>query len=496
VPLFSRSEFENQELLDLTYSVPLFSRLRAKYSNQVQEKFSNLLTLEVFTKNQFIYAKGDQSNKFFILLKGEVALYQVTEKEDSELSSSDDSSDELSDEDFARLLRPRSKAVTINPVLLYEISQKLSSDPNRENEIISQEALENESQELVEFIIQSNNNDENDELSKTVLPGHDFGHEALFPSKRRTMNAVAKSDVQVASISSTVMAKVIKEVSRERTLRMFDFLQSVTLFVKWSRYEIKRILGFFKLKVFTKGQFLYKQGQPPSHVFIIRKGNFALSRTIKQETPVSDLPGLRNFSSKRSSRLHKVELVIKGEKELIGFEEVIHGIPFRNFSCVCNSASAEVYQITAANFAGKLVKPELFESFSSTLKTDSIWLNDRFRDLERSDIISASFEDVKTRRSAREPKKVFEFFQEALKKPLRLHRRGLSENRKEYEKGWNVRNFSNFYWPKCETGNIHLANVKKNNPRLAPPNFLFRVRNSKNRKNGMRLGEDFLKEGE
>lgn len=493
IPWHSRSDYETQELQSLTYSVPLFSRLRVKYSNEIHEKFLNHLSIDYFTKNQILYAKGDSSNKYFILLKGEVALYQSVQSKDSDISSSDNSSDEINDEDFAKLLRPRSKAITINPSVLYDISQKLNKEPNKENEIISKEALENESQELVEFIIQSNILEGNSEGNIIITPGSDFGQEALCPSKKRVMNAVAKSDIQVAVINSGVIAKVIKDVSRERTLRMFDFLQSVTLFIKWSRYEIRRILGFFKLKVFSKGQYLYKQGQTPTHIYLIRKGNFAISKNSKQETTKPDLnsSNLRSFSSKRQSRTFTIDLVIKCEKEVVGSEEIIQGLSKRIYSCVCNTAIGEVYEISSNNFLQKLVKPELFESFSLSLKNDLVWLNERYKSLENRDIVSCSFDSNEKTSTIynRQPRKSFDFFNLTQKKTIRLHTRGVSE-RKEYEKGWKNNNSSNLNWGKCETGNIHLGNLKKKNPRLAPPNFLYKVRPSPGKRGEVRFSYD------
>ena len=492
IPWHSRSDYETQELQRLTYSVPLFSRLRVKYSNEIHEKFLKHLSIEYFTKNQILYGKGDASSKYFILLKGEVALYQSVQSKDSDISSSDGSSDEINDEDFAKLLRPRSKAITINPSVLYDISQKLNKDPNKENEIVSQEALENESQELVEFIIQSNIFEGNSEGNIIITPGSDFGQEALCPAKKRVLNAVAKSDIQVAVIHSGIIAKVIKDVSRERTLRMFDFLQSVTLFVKWSRYEIKRILGFFKLKVFSKGQYLYKQGANPIHIYLIRKGNFAISKYLKQETIRSDLnsSNLRCFSSKRQSRTFTIDLVIKGEKEIIGSEEIIQGVPKRIYSCICSTAIGEVYEISSSNFLQKLVKPELFESFSSSLKNDFEWLNDRYKSLENRDIVSGSFDlSEKASTISRQPRKSFDFFNLNHKKPIRLHTRGVSD-KKEYEKGWKAKNSSNINWGKCETGNIHLGNLKRKNPRLAPPNFLYKGKLSPGKKGSFRSSCD------
>ena len=73
------------------------------------------------------------------------------------------------------------------------------------------------------------------------------------------------------------------------------------------------------------------------------------------------------FGMKKSSQNKKFDLVLKGAKEILGVEEILSNSDSREYSCICNSAIAEVYYISKVDFLGKLLKQEIAgELFKST----------------------------------------------------------------------------------------------------------------------------------
>lgn len=499
LPYSSRTEYENVELLDLTYSIPLFSRLRGKYSDTLQKNCIRYLAIEYYTKNQCLYEKGESSSKYYILLKGEVSLCETKKTESSDSDSKNDSDDFMDEYMLPQLTRPRSKVIDITPELLYEFSEHFHNDSvkKRQSEVVSQDLIENESKDLIEFIFQTGDFDTLNGQIKIVQPGEDFGQEALCPSKPRRLNAIARTDVQVAYIKKAVLRQIIKDVSHERGLQTFNFLSTVSMFSKWSRFDLTRILSLFKCKVFYKGQYLFKQSESPSHAYIISKGVFAITKKVNPQNNESPLkPVLRNFLSNRKNRPIKIELVLKGEKEFVGTEEIIEDLACRQFSCVCNSAFAEVFEITRNNFLQKVVGPERFEGFSDNLKANLDWLRNRLVKLEdrekfsHSVNISQSFDQGQTKANKNLKVKVNSLGKTSAMQPVRKHSRVKTEGLKAYEKMWKVVQTPKIVWEMCETKNIHLSTLKKNNPRLAPPNFLYKNRKRPDKKSEFKWEEN------
>ena len=174
-------------------------------------------------------------------------------------------------------------------------------------------------------------------------------------------------------------------------------------------------------------------------------------------------------------------MVIKGEYEILGAEEIINNQSLRSFSCVCNSATAEVYEVSRADFE-RLVKPEVLKEFSMTLEVNNIWLKTRSESLE-------------------ENHKNFESFDMNAQKQVKLQefrRNSVQIANIEQKKGSNLRyalekvvknDYDNkaprskrVYWNSFENENIHLKGLKKNNRRLAPPSFLKSLRDKNTRR--------------
>ena len=432
------------------------------------------------------------------MLKGEVSLCETKLTENPDSASNNDSDDYFDEYELPQLTRPRSKVIIITPELLYEFSEHFYNDSakKRQSEVVSQDLIENESKDLIDFIIQTGDFETLNGQIKIILPGEDFGQEALCPSRVRRLNAIARTDVLVAYIKKTVLRQIIKDVSHERGLQTFNFLSTVSIFSKWSRYDLTRILSLFKLRVFNKGQYLFKQNESPTHAYIISNGVFAITKKVNPQNNEASLrPAFRNFSSSRKNRPIKIELVLKGEKEFVGTEEIIDESAFRQFSCVCNSAFAEVFEITKNNFLQKVVSPEGFDGFSNALKANLDWLRNRSLKLENREIFSKSvnlnqkLDNSQTKPSENCRLKVNSLAKTTVLNSVRNHSRVKTEGAKVYEKLWKVVQTPKIVWDVCETKNIHLGTLKRNNPRLAPPNFLFKNRKKPERKSEFKWEE-------
>lgn len=490
IPLKSRTEFENLELLELTYSINFFSRLRAKYSDVFHQKCSKYLTLEKFSKNQYIYQKGEPSLKYYILLQGEVSLLKTVENS-LQLESSSSSSEELAEDYGLNNRKNRFRAFDINSEIVYELSKASQQEKYNDSDqpIISKAILEKESQELIEFIIKVQGIEENEKEIKSIKAGGDFGHDAFFPTRIRGLNAVARTQVEVASLHKIIFKKIVHEIANERGMQMIGYLQKTPVFDKWGKSDLAKILNFFKTRNFTKGQYLYKEGEFPSFVYFVIKGNFAIRKSCnKPLTQQSNFgsSNLRNFSSSNKQRLIKFDLVIKGEYEVLGADEICNKLTARSFSCICNSASSETFELRKDDFE-KFVKPEYAENWFLTLKANTEWLKTRSEELEESHEMLKFFDTTRNL----DLNKQKSIIRKSMELPIKSHdyqsvntRRRFSLDQEHHErpttKKTSITNRLRFH--SFDLANIHIGTLKKNNPRLAPPNFLMKFRQRTSRK--------------
>ena len=229
IPFQFRGEIQNLEIVDLTYSVKFFSKLREKHSDILHQQCCRYMTIEKYSKNQYIYEIGDIANKYYILLKGKVSIVKQLNTENDDLQLSDDSEGDYI-EYMPRNIRSRSRRIDIKPELFLEFSQGIKE--RKQNDMINITNIEEENRNLLEFIMQGHENEENEREIKIMSPGHDFGQEALLSNKARTFNAIAKSRVVVAVLTKVNFKRIINEISKQKCFIMLDFLKSVSIFSK------------------------------------------------------------------------------------------------------------------------------------------------------------------------------------------------------------------------------------------------------------------------
>ena len=378
VPIDQRTELLIIEITELTYFVDFFSKIRTKYSISFHQACCKYLTYSKYTKNQYIYEAKDKADNYYILLSGSVSLLKHKTENYLEVQKSDDSSSEEFEELGRRTPRLRNRLVIIDPKDINQYTQRKYLDLP-ENEARNQN-LSEENNGLIEFILNSEFLSENDKEIRKLDPGKDFGQDALVSNKRRILNAVARSEVELAVLSQNNFRSVLREIFEKKKNEKIDFLQSVSLFSQWTRINLSKIFALFESKTFTKGQFLFKEGEFPDSVFFVKKGVFKLIKTLTEEvqwkTKSFDRQ-IRRFKSLAKTKHKNLDLLLKSEKEMLGAEDILSGNIRRAYSCVCDSAISEVLCVGRIDFINKLLKTPAFEEHSKNLKINSKWLENR-----------------------------------------------------------------------------------------------------------------------
>ncbi|OMJ76222.1 hypothetical protein SteCoe_24441 [Stentor coeruleus] len=263
----------------------------------------------------------------------------------------------------------------------------------------------------------------------------------------------------------------------------YAFKQNViSIFSSWPRSKLSKILYMFKTKNFVKGQYAFKQNEIPSHVYIVTKGNFTITKSIAKEkedkSQVFNNTIIKRFENKSPKKIVKVDLVVKGEKEILGAEEVMNGAKFRVFSCVCNTAVAEVLVVNAGDFVNKLLRGDIKENYSKTLRLDQEWLSFRSQNIEETAFLSKTFNQTRNNYDYRFSKDLIE-----IQKPKSKARSLVAKSDKIITDLQDLKSIKKqkhesiaIRWSSCETSNIHMTKIKRGDKRLAPPNFLLKLR--------------------
>ena len=231
IPTTKRKELEIFELADLTYQVNFIKKIREKFSDLLHQQCCKYLTLEKFSKNQYIYEIGDKSNKYYILLKGTVCLYKNNIKEGLDSQNSEDSADDYYHE-TPKNIRSRFRQIHIKPETFFDYSKEFDETPIRNNglELTFDNANGLENKNLANFSMMMGKNEEIDKISRKVASGDNFGQESFFTTKFRQMNAVATKKVEVAVLSKFHFKIAFNEMSKRKEIEILDFLQSISIF--------------------------------------------------------------------------------------------------------------------------------------------------------------------------------------------------------------------------------------------------------------------------
>ncbi|OMJ92747.1 hypothetical protein SteCoe_4373 [Stentor coeruleus] len=385
IPTGQKTEDILAELSEIMAGANFLSRLRMKYTNAIHIACVKTLKLMKFIKGQFLYEKGDYDNNYYIILKGTVSfLYNNKNKNDESNDANSDSS-EKSIDDKRPNLRTRNRLVNITSDMMNEYSKHRISVFCQEddNEKLIKNPIELENAGLIEFILQGDNFGSHTE-AKSLTVGGDFGYECFFNDKPRYINAIAKTNLLVATMGKKEFLEVFQDIKNKINHENCEFLHTVSMFQNWPKANIMRIASLFRIKVLNKDQFLYKQFEVPNAVFFVKKGDFKITQAIKKNYDVSMMKDHKKNLKFRASTCHSkiVDLVIKSEKEVLGAEEILCGIDYRKFSCMCISAIAEVLYVTKGDFISKLVRADISDDVSKNFFINKEWLENRSQHLD------------------------------------------------------------------------------------------------------------------
>ena len=176
----------------------------------------------------------------------------------------------------------------------------------------------------------------------TYTSGSSFGELALESSKPRSASAFCKDFTHCLVLLKADYSRLMQRIVTEKKNEMTYFLQSLPIFQKVNKLALAKLTYNVREKVFTKGQFLFIEGEPAKEIFIVHDGECKLSKKVERHT--KSLGGIRKINR---SCVHTAKKLGKGA--MIGEEDILKKLP-HSYSCICCSNIVTVYSIPAVEF--------------------------------------------------------------------------------------------------------------------------------------------------
>ncbi|CAG9312670.1 unnamed protein product [Blepharisma stoltei] len=179
------------------------------------------------------------------------------------------------------------------------------------------------------------------EISYEFHKGDSFGEK---PSQKiKPLKCL--TDCHCAIIEISAYKNIIDKAKQLKTNEVIRFLQGIPGLEALTEKNLQKLYYFFTEKEYKQKQIVFKEGEEANDVFIVRSGEFLISKKLKID-----------LSSKKSKN-REAEIALVGPGELIG-EEDISNDHLRTFTCKCKSDSGILLSISKDLFMRKIIKNE------------------------------------------------------------------------------------------------------------------------------------------
>lgn len=178
----------------------------------------------------------------------------------------------------------------------------------------------------------------------TLEDGQSFGELALLKESPRNATITCITECHMAVLTKMDYLRILGKIHDKKISLFVDILKEMPVFKSWSKRNVETLYHFFKPQLYNRHNSVFAIGQDPTHVYIVKSGEFEISKQVK-------------MPDKKMKFNLKVAILAKGE--MIGDEEVLEN-KTRNMNCVCYSATGELLAIKAEDFLIKIKSDDTF----------------------------------------------------------------------------------------------------------------------------------------
>ena len=340
----------------------------------------NVLNIEYYTQNEKIIKYGDDGNKMYIVLEGEVGVFKpkFVERNMTQL-------------DFIALLHQYKE----NDIHCYYRTMKknglVSSDISA---IIKQ--IDNDNPIYKNYFIETN------EHVSNVRQGDSFGEVALLQKTKRTATIIALSNTYIASIDENDYVSLIRSfAARKYYGHIAKMKKDYIIISNWSINTIAKLISSFVTIDMIRGDFVYKQGEESNAIYFATEGNFdvyidvnvqsakALCQYINKKSKmniddvIEDMKcgvliddyyvnkHMEGYNDSNIGERIKVKIRKQCKREIFGVEDIID-MRKRYCSVICSSIKGVVKKISFTEVV-KIIK----EGFNVSIEEMNYYAKER-----------------------------------------------------------------------------------------------------------------------
>lgn len=168
--------------------------------------------------------------------------------------------------------------------------------------------------------------------------GNSFGDLSLLKDHPRNATVTCLSDCHLAVLVKEDYLRILGKIADKKISDFVEFLKEIPIFRSWSKKNLESLFYFFKPVMFNRKNSVYCVGSEPTHVYIVKSGEFEISKK-------------KSFGGENKKVDMRVAILSKGE--MFGDRECLEDIP-REYNCACYSATGELYAITSKDFMLKI----------------------------------------------------------------------------------------------------------------------------------------------
>ncbi|CAG9330882.1 unnamed protein product [Blepharisma stoltei] len=402
-----RTEADIDKLVGVTKDCEFFRKITEEQkSNDVHRASCQVMVLREFQGFDYIVDFGSKGEEFFILLKGSVSVQVPTKKrlkvkrelldkfqnyfgcnvgyksasykdEGIEYSKTNDKKVQNAIDNFMfNKIRPRvhEEKPEINDLVQNEekhLTKLFQEKFLQEKFVIDSITKLKETSDKVEIEVE-----QLQEVS-VLYEGDSFGELALISDRPRAASVQALERSFLAVLNKSDFKKILGVVTEKRMNQKIKFFQSIPMFSSWTKIALVKFSYYFEFTVVKNKQYLYKEGDPVEFVYFIKSGEVRLTKKNTE-----NLPDQARFHKTILSKKKSLQVVIKGENEIVGADEIIDGTEKRLFSCKCNSGTVEVYIITKDDFKARIPYPDTWAFLKNKRSQDLIRTQNRIEELK------------------------------------------------------------------------------------------------------------------
>ena len=174
-------------------------------------------------------------------------------------------------------------------------------------------------------------------------------------------------------------------------LRFAMFLRKTSIFSDLPYNELIRISTIFKEIKLRKNQVLYKENTKADFLYIIKSGEFKLSKTSQlspiQATKVTSLKSSKSifhlkFSGGPPPKTKEFQIVIKSENEALAAEELLSKLENYQQTCTCISNESEILVASVSDFRLKARHSDIWKKLSKLVDMSKPHYDNRFKVLK------------------------------------------------------------------------------------------------------------------